>query len=62
MNYENLGATIADLQKIQAEKASLFTNPFQWKSEYLPVILGIGGFFVVAYSARLYKKRKKKKI
>jgi len=55
---QTLGISIDEIKRLQQERLSPYANPFQWRSEYLPFI--IGGVGVVGI-ALIMKKRKKKR-
>ena len=59
---EQLGnLTIAEIRAAQARSASPFaTSPLEWRSEYLPFIIGGAGILSVLLIMRMKKGKKRK--
>lgn len=57
----NLNLTIDDIKKIRDRQMQYYNNPFEWKPEYLPVIIGVLGIGGIFLARNIIKKRKRKK-
>lgn len=59
-NY--LGISLSEITStFNKQQTPYATAPFQWKSEYLPIVLGVAGVATVFVIAGIAKKRKKRK-
>lgn len=58
---EELGLTLDEIRASQEKQASLYANPFQWRSEYIPLIIGAAGVLSIPLIMKLKKGRKKRK-
>lgn len=63
MVYEQLGQQLTVDQIMEARRAQLSQfapSPFQWRSEYLPLIIGAAGFVTIGLILKMKKKRRRK--
>lgn len=55
------GISLEDIERRRKELLSPYAQPFKWRSEYLPIVIAVGGISVVAIIYGIRKRRKKKK-
>lgn len=62
MTYENLGQTLslAALEERRKQLLSPYGTGFKWRSEYLYMILAVGGVAALAMLYKIKQNRKKK--
>jgi len=58
---QSLGLTMADIERFQQERLTPFLEePFKWRSEYLPLLIGFGGVMAVFLVLKIKKKKTKR--
>lgn len=56
-----LGITMSDIDRMVYETSQQYREPsFEWKKEYLPVIIGVSALAVLMLTMRMRKRRKQK--